>query len=282
MRRSSRSSSRRTSRQLEQQRSDPIALGSQAYNRTTNPWPKGHPRYTATFDESVADYTAVKLADAQSFYAQFLGGSSGELAIVGDFDPAEVTTLLVESLGKLEEPDTVRARTTAGVRREGHQSSRSRRPTRPMPSSSRARPLKLRDDDPGLRRDGAGQLHRRRRLPQFPPHDPDPPEGRPELLRRFAVLCEPARPVRRSSSASRSTPRRMSPSCRRPTPRSSTACCRTGSRPTEVATGEGRLPAVAAALALAGQRARPGAGAGRLPRPDAGVGCRARDEGARR
>ena len=50
---------------LEQQRSDPIALGSQAYNRTISPWPKGHPRYTPTFDESVADYTAVTLADAQ-------------------------------------------------------------------------------------------------------------------------------------------------------------------------------------------------------------------------
>jgi zinc protease len=89
---------------LEQQRSDPIALGSQAYNRTTNPWPKGHPRYTPTFDESVADYTAVKLADAQAFYAQFLGASSGELAIVGDFDPAEVNALLAESIGSWKSP----------------------------------------------------------------------------------------------------------------------------------------------------------------------------------
>jgi len=89
---------------LEQQRSDPIALGSQAYNRTTSPWPKGHPRYTPTFDESIADYTAVTLPDAQNFYAQFLGGSSGELAIVGDFDPREVNTLLVESLGSWKSP----------------------------------------------------------------------------------------------------------------------------------------------------------------------------------
>ena len=89
---------------LEQQRSDPIALGSQAYNRTTSPWPKGHPRATPTFDESVADYTAVQLTEARSFYAQFLGGSSGELAIVGDFDPAEVNALLVESLGGWKNP----------------------------------------------------------------------------------------------------------------------------------------------------------------------------------
>jgi zinc protease len=89
---------------LEQQRSDPIALGSQAYNRTTNPWPKGHPRYTPTFDESVADYTAVKLPDAQAFYAGFIGASSGEIAIVGDFDPAEVNGILAETLGSWKSP----------------------------------------------------------------------------------------------------------------------------------------------------------------------------------
>jgi len=89
---------------LEQQRSDPIALGSQAYNRTVNPWPKGHPRATPTFDESVADYTAATPADVQAFYAQFLGASSGELAIVGDFDVAEVNALLTESLGSWKSP----------------------------------------------------------------------------------------------------------------------------------------------------------------------------------
>ena len=89
---------------LEQQRSDPIALGSQAYNRTVNPWPKGHPRATPTFDESVADYTAATPADVQAFYAQFLGASSGELAIVGDFDAAEVNALLTESLGSWKSP----------------------------------------------------------------------------------------------------------------------------------------------------------------------------------
>jgi zinc protease len=89
---------------LEQQRSDPIALGSQAYNRTTSPWPTGHPRYTPTFDESIADYTAVTLPDAQGFYAQFIGASTGELAIVGDFDPAEVNALLTESIGTWKSP----------------------------------------------------------------------------------------------------------------------------------------------------------------------------------
>ncbi len=89
---------------LEQQRSDPIALGSQAYTRTTSPWPKGHPRSTPTFDESVAAYTAVTLPAVQDFYAQFIGGSSGELAIVGDFDPAEVNAQLVESLGGWKSP----------------------------------------------------------------------------------------------------------------------------------------------------------------------------------
>lgn len=89
---------------LEQQRSDPIALGSQAYNRTVNPWPRGHPRATPTFDESVTDYTAATLPQVQAFYAEFIGGSAAGFAIVGDFDAAEVNQVLTESLGSWKSP----------------------------------------------------------------------------------------------------------------------------------------------------------------------------------
>jgi zinc protease len=81
---------------------------------------EGHPRYTPTFDESVADYTAVKLADAQgsmpsSSAEQRRAGnrrrlrSRGGHAVAGRVDR------------KLEESDPVRARAPAGVRREGNQ-----------------------------------------------------------------------------------------------------------------------------------------------------------------
>ncbi len=84
---------------LEQQKSEPTALGSIAYGRYINPWPKGHPRYTPTLEEQVADYTAATLADARSFYGDFYGATNSELAIVGDFDQAAAAAQVVQLFG---------------------------------------------------------------------------------------------------------------------------------------------------------------------------------------
>lgn len=93
---------------LEQQKSEPTSLGSIAYSRYINPWPKGHPRYVPTLDEQVADYTAATLADARKYYDDFYGASNGELAIVGDFDQAAITTEVAKLFGswKSKEPFT--------------------------------------------------------------------------------------------------------------------------------------------------------------------------------
>jgi len=85
--------------QFEQNRSEPTSQGSIAYQRYLNPYPKGDPRYVSTMDEQVADYTAATLEEVRRFYAEFYGGSNGELAVVGDFDPAEVTSLATELFG---------------------------------------------------------------------------------------------------------------------------------------------------------------------------------------
>jgi len=82
---------------LEQARSEPTALASQAFSRYMSPYPKGDPRYTPTLDEQVADYTAATVAEARAFYAQFLGASHGELAVVGDFDRAQVERAVGEA-----------------------------------------------------------------------------------------------------------------------------------------------------------------------------------------
>jgi zinc protease len=132
---------------LEEQRSDPIALGSQAYNRTISPWPRGHPRATPTFDESIADYTAATLADVQAFYAQFLGGSSGELAIVGDFDTGEVNALLVESLGQWKSP-TPYVRVPQQVFDTKGGTTTIETPDKANAFFISGQALKLRDDDP--------------------------------------------------------------------------------------------------------------------------------------
>ncbi len=89
---------------LEEQRSEPTAQGSTAYSRYLNPYPKGDPRYVSTVDEQIADYTAATLDDARRFYAEFYGASNGELSVVGDFDPAEVTSLATQLFGAWKSP----------------------------------------------------------------------------------------------------------------------------------------------------------------------------------
>jgi len=85
--------------QIEQQKSEPSALASIALRRYLNPFPKGDPRYTETLDEQAAEYGAATVDDARRFYDDFYGASQAELAVVGDFDPAQITRLVSDRLG---------------------------------------------------------------------------------------------------------------------------------------------------------------------------------------
>ena len=85
--------------QIEEQKSEPASLGSIALRRYLNPFPKGDPRYTETLDEQAAEYGAATVQQARQFYNDFYGASVAELAVVGDFDSAQVTRLANERLG---------------------------------------------------------------------------------------------------------------------------------------------------------------------------------------
>ncbi len=89
---------------IEENRSEPTSVGFNAYARYLSPYPKGDPRYVATMDEQVADYTAATLEEARRFYAEFYGASNGELTVVGDFDAPEVTTVANEIFGSWKSP----------------------------------------------------------------------------------------------------------------------------------------------------------------------------------
>ena len=86
--------------QLEAGRSDPQALAVLAMQRQLTPRPKGHPEYVAESpDEAIALLKAVSLADVKAFHADFYGAQSGDLAIIGDVDPAQATTLAARLFG---------------------------------------------------------------------------------------------------------------------------------------------------------------------------------------
>jgi zinc protease len=84
---------------IEQQRSEPEDIASLAFNRHLDPYPKGDVRYTETPEEAIQSVTTTSLDDVKKFYHDFYGGSKGELAIVGDFDPEAVTKLISELFG---------------------------------------------------------------------------------------------------------------------------------------------------------------------------------------
>ena len=83
--------------QLEAQRSEPVVAGQLAYLRLTTPYPKGHPRYIASADEQLDALKALTVDDARKFHADFYGASTGEVAVVGDFD----ATATLDQLGTL-------------------------------------------------------------------------------------------------------------------------------------------------------------------------------------
>ena len=86
--------------QLEAGRSDPQALAVLAMQRQLTPRPKGHPEYVPeTLDEAIGNVKAVTLAQIKSFHADFYGAQDGDLSIVGDFEPADVTALATRLYG---------------------------------------------------------------------------------------------------------------------------------------------------------------------------------------
>lgn len=78
----------------EKQLNDPRALAQKAISRTINPYPEDDPRYVPSIPESIERWTELQHADVATLYADYLGGSNGELSVVGDFDPDEIQPLL--------------------------------------------------------------------------------------------------------------------------------------------------------------------------------------------
>jgi zinc protease len=90
--------------QMEAARSEPGALVSIALQRRMDPWPEDSPRYHETLDESIARAKAVTLDQVKAFYKDFYGPQSGNLVVVGDFDPAEIRPVVEEAFGDWKSP----------------------------------------------------------------------------------------------------------------------------------------------------------------------------------
>jgi zinc protease len=83
---------------LEEQLTDPTVLAITRVRRTVSPYANDDVRYVPTIDEEIKRYSDLTRDQVKSLYDQFLGSQAGELAIVGDFDPAENIKILQEAL----------------------------------------------------------------------------------------------------------------------------------------------------------------------------------------
>ena len=84
---------------IENSRHEPQQVAVNALSRHGNPYPRSDVRYARTFDEQVEDDKPLKAADTRAFHADFYGADHGELALVGDFDPAAVEPQLAQLFG---------------------------------------------------------------------------------------------------------------------------------------------------------------------------------------
>jgi zinc protease len=79
---------------IEAARKEPGTAVSQALGAHFDPWPADHPLAFRSLDQQLAQWKALRLSDVIAFHRAFYGTAQGEIAIVGDFDPAAVKAQL--------------------------------------------------------------------------------------------------------------------------------------------------------------------------------------------
>jgi zinc protease len=79
---------------LEEQLQDPQVLAWRTLNMLTSSWPLGDPRRQLSLPEQMDLVRRVSIGQVKQFYKDFVGAGHGELAVVGDFDPAAITAQL--------------------------------------------------------------------------------------------------------------------------------------------------------------------------------------------
>jgi len=89
---------------LEASRNEPDSAAARAMALHFNRYPKGDVRHANSLEEDVAEVKAARLADLKTFHADFHGAQPAEMAIVGDFDAAQITPLVNTLFGAWRAP----------------------------------------------------------------------------------------------------------------------------------------------------------------------------------
>jgi zinc protease len=85
--------------ELENNRANPQYVAFNEVSKKMSPYPKDHPLYRENIDETLEDLQKVSIDDLKSFYQGFYGAGHGDVAFVGEIDPAMVKAFLEKELG---------------------------------------------------------------------------------------------------------------------------------------------------------------------------------------
>jgi len=133
--------------QIEQAKTEPQVIGSIALQRKLQPRPKGHVLYVNSPEEAIAEINELSLDQVKAFHRDFYGASNADIAVVGDFDPAQVSAAVSRLFGdwKSAQPFARIVRTYIPV----DSSSQSiETPDKANAAFFAGENLALRDDDP--------------------------------------------------------------------------------------------------------------------------------------
>ena len=86
----------------EQQLSDPVVKAQIYVLKRMRPYDSSDPRYVKSPQEMIELIKAVDVDGLKSMHSEMISGRSGELTIIGDFDPEEVTDQIGPMLSSLE------------------------------------------------------------------------------------------------------------------------------------------------------------------------------------
>lgn len=79
---------------IEANRNEPQSVANEEMYKLTQQYPKTHPFYTETTDESLATLNKITIEDVKNFYATFYGGTNSISSFVGGIDKTLIKTFL--------------------------------------------------------------------------------------------------------------------------------------------------------------------------------------------
>lgn len=132
---------------IEQSRSEPGPLASIALRQRMSPYPADDVRHVATIEEQIERLKALKVGEVKKVYGDLIGAGYGELAAVGDFDPAVLAEEFSKMLKGWKSPKPF-ARITMPYKEVSADQIVINTPDKAMALMQMGTSLELRDDDP--------------------------------------------------------------------------------------------------------------------------------------